>query len=441
MPRDRSADSRIHDYTPVNKYIDEQARIRRTKSVWGYTRSIALFLAALGIFLLLLALAYWIFNKPHNQANNLTQIEIDNEQEEVSEEDIENSQDEIERAKEEIEKIEEKNESEKIAAENAIYIFEEDNEKLKDERDILKEQVNDPEITTEERQELTDKIVDLDKKINKNNDTLDKERGIIKELEAKDNNQNLQKQYVELIEKNKELERKYADQESDTLKEDTKELLDETNSEFNEIEKFQDDLAKEKEIADIERLQEIESIDKNLNIEKEKIQEEINEVENDIQSAEDKFEQADEDLSNVQKQLQGLDEKIKQQEELDKEIENQEAIIQSTETTKEAIEKDIQELTEKKNKVFTENELDTNSKILEDLVETEVENQKIIETESDNIETLKEQILKDTKQMVLKEEETNEAIKKKDGNIKKLKREMEKTITDEEQALFEEKVI
>ena len=77
MPRDRSADSRIHDYTPVNKYIDEQARIRRTKSIWGYTRSIALFLAALGIFLLLLALAYWIFNKPYQTTDNQTQIIID----------------------------------------------------------------------------------------------------------------------------------------------------------------------------------------------------------------------------------------------------------------------------------------------------------------------------------------------------------------------------
>ena len=38
-----------HDYTPVNKYIDEKARLRRTRSVWGYTRSLALFLIALGI--------------------------------------------------------------------------------------------------------------------------------------------------------------------------------------------------------------------------------------------------------------------------------------------------------------------------------------------------------------------------------------------------------
>ena len=41
----------VHDYEPVNKYIDEKARLRRTKSVWGYTRALALFLVALGIFL------------------------------------------------------------------------------------------------------------------------------------------------------------------------------------------------------------------------------------------------------------------------------------------------------------------------------------------------------------------------------------------------------
>jgi len=56
---------KVHDYDPVNKYIDEKARLRRTKSVWGYTRSLALFLVALGIFLILAAYAYHIFKKPH----------------------------------------------------------------------------------------------------------------------------------------------------------------------------------------------------------------------------------------------------------------------------------------------------------------------------------------------------------------------------------------
>jgi len=56
-----------HDYNPVNKYIDEKARLKRTKSVWGYTRSLALFLIALGIFLILAAYAYHVFKKPHDQ--------------------------------------------------------------------------------------------------------------------------------------------------------------------------------------------------------------------------------------------------------------------------------------------------------------------------------------------------------------------------------------
>ena len=61
-----------HDYQPVNKYIDEKARLKRTKSVWGYTRSLALFLIAFGIFLILAAYAYHIFKKPHylNTENN-----------------------------------------------------------------------------------------------------------------------------------------------------------------------------------------------------------------------------------------------------------------------------------------------------------------------------------------------------------------------------------
>ena len=52
-----------HDYEPVNKYITEKARIKRTRSVWGYTRSLALFLIAFGIFLILAAYAYHIFKK------------------------------------------------------------------------------------------------------------------------------------------------------------------------------------------------------------------------------------------------------------------------------------------------------------------------------------------------------------------------------------------
>ena len=81
---------KVHNYDPVNKYIDEKARLRRTKSVWGYTRALALFLVALGIFLILAAYAYHIFKKPHpieeilNDNNkditeNISEKEVDGE--------------------------------------------------------------------------------------------------------------------------------------------------------------------------------------------------------------------------------------------------------------------------------------------------------------------------------------------------------------------------
>ena len=66
MP-DEKIQYEVHDYDPLNKYIDERSRIKRTRSVWGYTRSLALFLIALGIFLILAAYAYHIFKKPHPQ--------------------------------------------------------------------------------------------------------------------------------------------------------------------------------------------------------------------------------------------------------------------------------------------------------------------------------------------------------------------------------------
>ena len=51
----------VHNYDPVNKYIDEKSRIKNAKSVWAYTKSLTLFLLALGLFTLLIAYAYHIF--------------------------------------------------------------------------------------------------------------------------------------------------------------------------------------------------------------------------------------------------------------------------------------------------------------------------------------------------------------------------------------------
>ena len=74
----------VHDYDPVNKYIDEKARFRRTKSVWGYTRALALFLVSFGAFLILVAYAYHIFKKPYpieeilkNNNENISEKEVD----------------------------------------------------------------------------------------------------------------------------------------------------------------------------------------------------------------------------------------------------------------------------------------------------------------------------------------------------------------------------
>ena len=73
-----------HDYEPINKYIDEKSRIKRTKSVWGYTKSLALFLIALGIFLILAAFAYHIFKKPHAfQQNQIREQHTENINKEI----------------------------------------------------------------------------------------------------------------------------------------------------------------------------------------------------------------------------------------------------------------------------------------------------------------------------------------------------------------------
>ena len=56
----------VHNYDPVNKYIDEKSRIKNAKSVWAYTKSLTLFLLALGLFLVLAAYAYYLYKKDFN---------------------------------------------------------------------------------------------------------------------------------------------------------------------------------------------------------------------------------------------------------------------------------------------------------------------------------------------------------------------------------------
>ena len=55
----------VHDYSPVNKYIEDQARLKRSASTWRYAKATALILVAVGILAVLLAWAYYLYKKPH----------------------------------------------------------------------------------------------------------------------------------------------------------------------------------------------------------------------------------------------------------------------------------------------------------------------------------------------------------------------------------------
>ena len=116
-----------HDYEPVNKYIDEKARIKRTRSVWGYTKSLALFLIALGIFLILAAYAYHIFKKPHAF---LKENPI------VSEQIKKQIDQELDKKDKEIEKLEKQ-----IENNPESQILKQEMEKLKEEKEELEKQL------------------------------------------------------------------------------------------------------------------------------------------------------------------------------------------------------------------------------------------------------------------------------------------------------------
>jgi uncharacterized protein YpmS len=62
---DKVKEAVSHNYDPVNQYIDEQARLKRSASTWRYAKAISLILVAIGILFLLLAWAYNIFKKPN----------------------------------------------------------------------------------------------------------------------------------------------------------------------------------------------------------------------------------------------------------------------------------------------------------------------------------------------------------------------------------------
>ena len=64
----------VHDYTPVNQYIEDQARLKRSASTWRYAKASALVLVAIGILAVLLAWAYYLYKKPHRLVS-LSEIE------------------------------------------------------------------------------------------------------------------------------------------------------------------------------------------------------------------------------------------------------------------------------------------------------------------------------------------------------------------------------
>jgi len=135
-----------HDYEPVNKYIDEKARIKRTRSVWGYTRSLALFLIALGIFLILAAYAYHIFKKPHPF-----------QQDEIEQQQSENVNKELIKKSEQIKALEGNiNELENEVNKNP------ENQELKKQLD---EKTKEVEQVKKEKQEIQKKLEEQNKKL------------------------------------------------------------------------------------------------------------------------------------------------------------------------------------------------------------------------------------------------------------------------------------
>ena len=64
----------VHNYEPVNKYIDDQARLKRSASTWRYAKAATLIMVGIGILAVLLAWAYYLYKKPHRLVS-LSEIE------------------------------------------------------------------------------------------------------------------------------------------------------------------------------------------------------------------------------------------------------------------------------------------------------------------------------------------------------------------------------
>ena len=70
-----------HNYDPVNRYIDDQARLKRSASTWRYAKASALVMVAAGLLAVLLAWAYYLYKKPHRlvSLSEINQKVLENE--------------------------------------------------------------------------------------------------------------------------------------------------------------------------------------------------------------------------------------------------------------------------------------------------------------------------------------------------------------------------
>ena len=64
----------VHDYEPVNKYIEDQSKLKRSASAWRYAKAATLVMVGVGVLAVLLAWAYYLYKKPHRLVS-LSEIE------------------------------------------------------------------------------------------------------------------------------------------------------------------------------------------------------------------------------------------------------------------------------------------------------------------------------------------------------------------------------
>lgn len=88
------------DYYPVNQYIDEQSAIRRSRSFWGYAKSIALLLVSLGIMAILIAYAFYLYKKKDYL------VRVDQVRQEAFSNGVASSKDQIEQLEAKIQNLE-----------------------------------------------------------------------------------------------------------------------------------------------------------------------------------------------------------------------------------------------------------------------------------------------------------------------------------------------